>query len=108
MILAGVSLSMKITESPGAMLVTPFNPTARPKTLQLSSIFQPEISTTALPILVTSNQSVPSGLLPLDQGATSEMMMEPVPVAATVTDKRKSTLASGLPATAGSFTLTVT
>ena len=48
---------MKITDSPGAMLVMPFNATAEPKELELSSIFQPVMFAAAVPIFVTSNQS---------------------------------------------------
>src|SRR5262249_15242442 len=99
---------MKITDSPGAMLAMPVNATAEPKDLESSSIFHPVMSTAALPILVTSNQSAASGLLPLDQGATSEMMSEEVPTVGTVTDKRKVAVASGVVPTAGSSTLTVT
>src|SRR5262249_6796970 len=102
------SLSMKITDSPAAMLAMPFNAMADPKDLESSSIFHPVISTAALPRFVTSNQSAASGLFPLDHGATSEMMSAPVPLVVAVTDKWKSALASGRAPTAGSSTLTVT
>ena len=68
---------MKITDSPGAMVVTPFSGTAAANDSELSSIFQPVMSTAAPPMLVTSNQSAPTGLLPLDHGATSEMINLP-------------------------------
>ena len=62
---------MKITDSPGAMLVMPFSVTAAAGDSELSSTFQPVMSTALAPVLVTSNQSAPTGLLPLDHGATS-------------------------------------
>src|SRR5262245_47466004 len=68
---------MKITASPGAMLVTPFKGTAAANDSELSSILQPVMSTAAPPTLVTSNQSAPTGLLPLDHGATSETISLP-------------------------------
>ena len=68
---------MKITDSPGAMLVMPFKGTAATGDSELSSTFQPVMSTGAAPVLVTSNQSAPTGLLPLDHGATSVMISLP-------------------------------
>ncbi len=68
---------MKMTDSPGAMLVTPVIGTEAAKELELSSMRQPVVLTVAVPMLVTSNQSTPRELLPLDQGATSVMTMEP-------------------------------
>src|SRR5262245_11961476 len=68
---------MKITDSPGAMLAMPFKATAAAKDSELSSIFQPARSTALPPTFVTSNQSAPTGLLPLDHGATSEMISLP-------------------------------
>ena len=65
---------MKITDSPGAMLVMPFSGTAAAGDSELSSIFQPVMSTGDAPMFVTSNQSAPTGLLPLHHGATSEMI----------------------------------
>ena len=65
---------MKITDSPGAMLVMPLKGTAAAKDSELSSTFQPVMSTGPAPVLVTSNQSAPTGLLPLDHGATSVMI----------------------------------
>ena len=62
---------MKMTDSPGAMLVTPVRAMALAKALELSSTFQPVISTVLALMLVTSNQSPPTAPLPLDQGATS-------------------------------------
>src|SRR5215471_20234531 len=102
------ALSMKITDSPGAMLVMPFSATDDPKEFELSSIFQPLMTWAAVPILVTSNQSAATGLLPLDHGATSEMMIEGVPPVDAVMVSVKSTDASGLAPTAGSSTFTVT
>src|SRR5262249_40488570 len=64
---------MKMTDSPGAMDVMPFSATEFANRFESSSIRQPEISTAAGPVFVTSNQSAMSGLLPLDQGATSEI-----------------------------------
>ncbi len=55
------------------MLVTPLSATAEAKESELSSIFQPAMLIALEPELVISNQSAPTGLLPLDQGATSEM-----------------------------------
>ena len=56
----------------------------------------------AVPMFVTSNQSTRrlAGLLPLDQGATSEMMSEAVPPVATVTIRVKLVVASGVLPTA--------
>src|SRR5262245_35731404 len=65
--------SMKMTDSPGAMLVMPLSAAAAANDCELSSIFQPEIFTANAVVFVTSNQSAPTGLLPLDHGATSEM-----------------------------------
>src|SRR5262245_47368564 len=105
-------LSRKITDSPGAMLVMPFRATAAANEFELSSIFQPAIFTGAGPVFVTSNQSAPTGLLPLDHGATSEMMRVGTGGASTawsVTDRvNNAVLASGAPPSAGSSTLTVT
>src|SRR5262245_3488492 len=104
-------LSMKMTDSPGAMLVIPFKDTAAAKEFELSSIFQPVIFTAVEPVFVTSNQSAPTGLLPLDHGATSEMMRVGtggVSTAWSVTDKVNVVLASGAPPSVGSSTLTVT
>ena len=64
---------MKITDSPAAMLVMPDRATAEAGKPELSSIFQPVMSMAKAEVLVTSNQSAPTGLSPLDQGATSEM-----------------------------------
>ena len=71
MVVAGVAVSKKITDSPGAMLVIPLRATDAAKEPELSSIFQPVISTAVAFVFVTSNQSARTGLLPLDQGATS-------------------------------------
>ena len=93
-------VSMKITDSPGAMLVMPVGHlrSALPTPFELSSIFQPVMFDGAVPVLVTSNQSALKGLLPLDQGATSEMMSWP---AADVPDgiRAKSVNASSASAT---------
>ena len=59
------------------MLVIPFNATAAAGDCELSSTFQPVISTATALVLVTSNQSAPTGLLPLDHGATSEINKRP-------------------------------
>src|ERR1700750_1297303 len=65
--------SRKMTDSPGAMLVIPLKATVAANESELSSILQPVMSTAKAVVFVTSNQSAPTGLLPLDQGATSEM-----------------------------------
>src|SRR5262249_38284936 len=70
---ARFEVSMKITDSPGAMLLMPLIPTEFANEFELSSIFQPVTLMGLAVVLVTSNQSAPTGLLPLDQGATSEM-----------------------------------
>ena len=72
-------VSMKMTDSPGAIVVTPFSASDEPKENELSSTRQPEMFAAAVPTLVTSNQSSPTGLLPLDHGATSEMMSDAAP-----------------------------
>jgi hypothetical protein len=69
-----LSLSMKITDSPAAMLVMPFSETAAENELELSSIFQPLTLIAAMPMFVSSNQSAPIGEFPLDQGATSVIL----------------------------------
>src|SRR5262245_27009972 len=100
---------MKITDSPGAMLVTPFKARADPNEFELSSTFHPAMFAAAVPTFVTSNQSSPTGLLPLDHGATSEMIRLAVPPVEAVTARTRLPLASGaLLPTAGSATLTVT
>src|SRR5215813_3232072 len=87
-------VSRKITDSPGAMLVMPCKATALPKACESSSIFHPVMFAVAVPMFVTSNQSTRRLVgpdagppLPLDHGATSEMMrLEAPPVeAVTVT-----------------------
>src|SRR5262249_39775857 len=67
--------SMKMTDSPAPMLVIPLRGTAKLKELELSSIFQPLMFTALAPVFGNANQSSATGLLPLDHGATSEMMM---------------------------------
>ena len=64
---------MKMTARPGAIVLTPRRATADPALYELSSIFHPVRSTAVPPRFVTSNQSWPTGELPLDQGATSVM-----------------------------------
>ena len=65
---------MKITDSPEAMLAMPLSGTAATGDSELSSTFQPARFTVPAPVFVTSNQSAATGLLPLDHGATSEMI----------------------------------
>ena len=67
---------MKITDSPGAMPAMPLSATAVANAFELSSILQPVMFTALVPVFVTSNQSAPTGLLPLLHGATSEMTSE--------------------------------
>ena len=71
-------VSMKMTDSPGAMLVMPFRVAAPTKDCESSSVFQPVIFTAVARVFVTSNQSAATGLFPLDQGATSEINSLPV------------------------------
>ena len=61
-----------------------------------------------MPKFVTSNQSAASGLLPLDQGATSVIARVIAPLAAGVIVRVYDVLASGVAPTVGSSTLTVT
>ena len=71
---------MNITDSPGAMLVIPLSATAPAGDCELSSIFQLVMSIGVAPVFDSSNQSPPTGLFPLDQGAISEMtILPPVP-----------------------------
>ncbi len=56
-VVSGVAVSRKITDCPGAILVTPLRDTELAEELELSSIFQPVMSTALVPIFVTSNQS---------------------------------------------------
>ena len=51
------------------MLVPPFNRTALTSEAEPSSTLQPEMPTTSVPWLETSNQSAPIELLPLEQFA---------------------------------------
>src|SRR5215831_18500911 len=100
---------MKITDSPGAMLVTPFRGTETANEFELSSIVQPTRLTADVPKFVTSNQSRATGLFPLDQGAASVMarLIGPPPPAG-VMARVYDTLASGVAPTVVSSTLTVT
>ena len=56
----------------------PLSATAAAGEPELSSIFQPVISTAVAFVLVTSNQSAATGLLPLDHGATSVIYNLPI------------------------------
>ena len=60
------------------MVVMPLRATAPTGEPELSSIFQPLMLIAADVLLVSSNQSAPTGLLLLDQGATSEMNSLPI------------------------------
>src|SRR5262245_30397578 len=71
--LAASPPSMKITDSPEWMVSTPLSAAPSANDCELSSIRQPVMSMSKAVLLVTSNQSAPTGLSPLDQGATSEM-----------------------------------
>ena len=68
--------SRKITDSPAAIVVTPFRAIALAKLLELSSTLKPVMSAGWAPVFVSSNQSAPYGLLPLLQGAASVTMSE--------------------------------
>ena len=59
---------MKITDSPAAMLVMPFSGTAAANDSELSSIFQPVMSTARAAVLVTSNQSARDGAVAAGPG----------------------------------------
>ena len=56
----------------------PLNATAAAGDCELSSTFQPVISTATAFVLVTSNQSAATGLFQLDHGATSEINNFPI------------------------------
>src|SRR5262245_36935509 len=102
---------MKITERPAGIDVTMRSATAEPNEYELSSIFQPVMSTVVAPRFVTSNQSAASGELPLDHGATSVTATVPGAAFSLTTSVRSSTYdadASGVAPTAGSSTVTVT
>ena len=102
---------MKMTDSPGAMLVTPFSTSALANEFELSSTFQPVNVTALAPVFVTSNQSTADGLLPLPQGATSEMTSEAGAggtSTTSVTVNAYAAVASGVSPTVGSSTSTVT
>src|SRR5262245_47591071 len=73
-----LAVSRKITDSPALIVVMPFRATEAAKEPELSSILQAVISMSWAVVLVTSNQSAATGLLPLDQGATSEMNSVPM------------------------------
>ena len=102
---------MKMTDSPAAMLVTPASATELANVFELSSMRQPEMLTASAPILVSSNQSRPKGLLPLDHGATSEITTVGAAGGTSATSmsvKANAAVASGVAPTAGSSTATVT
>ena len=73
------------------MLVTPVSATALANELELSSIFQPVMSTATEPVFVSSNQSAPYGALPLAHGATSETMIDGVAAPAGVAGNNPTT-----------------
>src|SRR5262249_15431502 len=106
----GAAVSMKITDSPGAMLVTPFRGTETANEFELSSIVQPTRLTDEVPKCVASNQSAASagGLFPLDRGAASVMARLIVPVTAGVMVRVYDVLASGVAPTVVSSTSTLT
>ena len=87
--------------------MTPLSAMAEANAWELSSTFQPEMFTGVEPVLVSSNQSEPTGLFAtvLDQGETSEMMMLG---GAAVMLNVKLVLASGVFPTVVSSTVTVT
>ena len=95
-----VAPSMNMTDSPAPMLVMAFRATEDAKLLELSSNLQPVIFTGLVPLLVNSNQSAPTGELPLDHGATSVMKILdaawawPAVIATTVKAAPKADLAS--------------
>src|SRR5262245_18594158 len=102
--------SMKITEARAGMLVTPRSGTDTADEFELSSIRQPEMLMAVEALFVTSTQSALNGLLPLDHGATSQMNRfgcVGFPPPASVMLRVKFVLASGLPPTVESSTLTV-
>jgi len=68
---------MKMTDSPGAMVLIPTSGSAAAKDAEESSTFQPVTSTAWAVVFVTSNQSAEMGVLPLAQGATSETKSRP-------------------------------
>src|SRR5262249_7136678 len=103
-----LAVSMKITDSPGLMLATPFKGTETANEFELSSIVQPSRLTDEVPKFVTSNQSDASGLFPLDQAAASVMARLIWPPAAAVIARVYDVLASGVAPTVVSSTLTVT
>src|SRR5262245_17941970 len=103
-------VSMKITDSPGAILVMLLSATDGPKACELSSIAHALMVAVAVPMVVASNQSTRRavGLFPLDQGAISVTISEGVPPVDGVIDKVKPTVASGVLPTVGSSTTMVT
>src|SRR5262252_1646117 len=101
-----LAVSMKITDSPGLMLATPFRGTETANEFELSSIVQPTRLTADVPKFVSSNQSEASGLLPLDQGAASVIARFTTPLAAGVIARVYDVLASGVAPTVVSSTLT--
>ena len=60
----------------GGELVTPLSAIALANAFELSSILKPVMSTACAPVLVSSIQSAPNGLLPLLHGATSETISD--------------------------------
>src|SRR5215510_998680 len=102
---------MKIADLPGAMLATPLSATELAKAFELSSMRQPAMLTTLVPVFVTSNQSAPIGLLPLLHGAPSAITSEHWVGGCSTTSvnaRLKAAVASGVAPTVESSTATVT
>ena len=66
--------SKKITDSPALIVVMPPIVTDEANEFELSSIFHPVMVTADVPVFDNSNQSAATGLLPLDHGATSDII----------------------------------
>ena len=98
---------MKITDSPAAMVVMPLKAIDEVKAFELSSTLEPVMSTALELLFVTSNQSAPTELLPLDQGATSEIISGEGASFKSFTAKVKVVVASVVLPTVVSSTLTL-
>ena len=77
------------------MLVTPLSAIALANAFELSSTLKPVRSTACAPVLVTSNQSAPYGLLPLLHGETSETISDAGAGAAVTVTVSGALVASG-------------
>ena len=108
---AAVTSSRKMTDSPGAMLVTPLKTAPKAEEFELSSTFQLVIVMVFSLMLVSSNQSSATALKLFAQGAVSEMITTGTGAVSgswSVTVRTKFNVASGVAPSERSSALMVT